>query len=38
MSPVVAKTFPLEQIADAQTAFMSKNHTGKIVLTLDEED
>jgi NADPH:quinone reductase-like Zn-dependent oxidoreductase len=34
--PVVAKTFPLEQIADAQTAFLSKKHTGKIVLTLDE--
>jgi NADPH:quinone reductase-like Zn-dependent oxidoreductase len=35
--PVVAKTFPLEQIADAQTAFLSKKHTGKIVLTLDEQ-
>ncbi len=38
ISPVVAKTFPLKQIVDAQTAFMSKNHTGKLVLTLDEED
>ena len=38
ISPVVAKIFPLERIADAQTAFMSKNHIGKIVLTLDEED
>jgi NADPH:quinone reductase-like Zn-dependent oxidoreductase len=34
--PVVAKTFPLEQIAAAQTEFMSKKHTGKIVLTVDE--
>ena len=34
ISPVVAETFPLERIADAQTAFMSKQHIGKIVLTL----
>jgi len=34
--PVVSQTFPLEQIADAQTVFLSKKHTGKIVLTLDE--
>jgi NADPH:quinone reductase-like Zn-dependent oxidoreductase len=34
--PVVAKTFALEQIAAAQTEFMSKKHTGKIVLTVDE--
>ena len=34
ISPVVAKTFPIEQIADAQAAFMSKRHIGKIVLTL----
>ncbi|MFQ5974552.1 MAG: zinc-binding dehydrogenase, partial [Alphaproteobacteria bacterium] len=34
ISPVVAETFPLEQIADAQAAFMSKKHVGKIVLTL----
>ena len=34
--PLVADTFPLENIADAQTAFLSKNHTGKIVLSLDE--
>ena len=38
ISPVVAKTFPLEQIADAQTAFMSKNHTGIIVLTISAGD
>ncbi len=36
ISPLVAKTFPLERIADAQTDFMAKKHTGKIVLTLDE--
>jgi NADPH:quinone reductase-like Zn-dependent oxidoreductase len=35
VSPLVAKTFPLQQIADAQTTFMSKKHIGKIVLTLD---
>ena len=34
ISPIVAETFPLEQIADAQTTFMSKQHIGKIVLTL----
>ncbi|MEM7749151.1 MAG: alcohol dehydrogenase family protein [Pseudomonadota bacterium] len=30
--PVVAKTFPLQDIAQAQTEFMSKGHTGKLVL------
>lgn len=34
IAPVVAETFPLEQISDAQTAFLSKKHVGKIVLTL----
>jgi NADPH:quinone reductase-like Zn-dependent oxidoreductase len=34
VSPVVAETFPLERIADAQVVFMSKKHAGKIVLTL----
>ena len=32
ISPVVAATFPLERIADAQAAFMAKRHVGKIVL------
>ncbi len=32
--PIVAKTFPLGQIADAQKYFETKQHTGKIVLTL----
>lgn len=30
--PVVAKTFPLERIADAQREFMEKKHVGKFVL------
>jgi NADPH:quinone reductase-like Zn-dependent oxidoreductase len=38
VAPVVAETFPLERIADAQVAFMSKKHVGKIVLTLDTAD
>jgi NADPH:quinone reductase-like Zn-dependent oxidoreductase len=38
ISSVVAETFPLERIADAQTAFMSKKHVGKIVLTLASRD
>jgi len=38
ISPVVAATFPLERIADAQAAFMSKKHVGKIVLTLGARD
>lgn len=32
--PVVAKTFPLEQIVEAQTVFLSKKHVGKLVLTV----
>jgi len=35
ISPVVAKTFPLERIAEAQAAFISKQNVGKLVLTLD---
>jgi NADPH:quinone reductase-like Zn-dependent oxidoreductase len=38
ISPLVAGTFPLDQIADAQTAFMSKKHIGKIILTIDARD
>ena len=30
--PVVAKTFPLEQIAEAQETFLAKQFTGKLVL------
>ena len=36
VSPIVALTFPLDGILDAQAAFATKNHTGKIVLTVDE--
>lgn len=34
IAPLVAQTFPLEQIADAQAAFMEKDFVGKLVLTL----
>jgi len=36
IAPVVAKTFPLGQIAEAQKYFVTKKHTGKIVLTLTD--
>jgi NADPH:quinone reductase-like Zn-dependent oxidoreductase len=32
ISPTVAHTFPLEEIRDAQTLFLKKQHVGKIVL------
>jgi NADPH:quinone reductase-like Zn-dependent oxidoreductase len=32
IAPTVAGTFPLDRIADAQAAFESKRHVGKIVL------
>ena len=32
--PLIAATYPLEEIAAAQSAFMSKSHVGKIVLTI----
>ncbi|MEM7277389.1 MAG: alcohol dehydrogenase family protein [Pseudomonadota bacterium] len=35
--PVVAESFPLERITDAQHAFMSKKHAGKIVLNVSVE-
>ncbi|GAB7219920.1 alcohol dehydrogenase family protein [Vibrio comitans] len=34
IKPLVAMTFPLQKIEQAQLAFMEKNHLGKIVLTL----
>ena len=34
IKPLVAETYPLKQIGDAQTAFESKGHVGKIVLTV----
>jgi len=37
IKPIVAHTFPLEDIAKAQETFLSKKHTGKIVLTINVE-
>lgn len=34
--PLVAETYPLKQIVDAQKVFMEKKHIGKIVLTVSE--
>jgi len=34
IKPLVASTYPLQQIKQAQTAFQEKNHVGKIVLTV----
>lgn len=34
IKPVVAHSFPLEQIAKAQEMFLQKSHTGKIVLSV----
>ena len=34
VKPLVAATYPLEAIAEAQTAFLEKGHVGKIVLTV----
>ena len=36
IKPLVAETYPLSRINEAQAAFQEKNHIGKIVLTLDE--
>lgn len=35
IKPLVAKTFPLEQIQAAQEFFLAKSHVGKVVLTVD---
>jgi NADPH:quinone reductase-like Zn-dependent oxidoreductase len=32
LRPLVAKTFPLERIADAQREFLEKKHVGNFVL------
>ena len=32
--PLIAETFPLERIAEAQAKFLEKTHIGKIVLTV----
>jgi NADPH:quinone reductase-like Zn-dependent oxidoreductase len=34
IKPVVAQTFTLEEICDAQTLFLKKQHVGKIVLRI----
>ncbi len=36
IAPLIAKTFPLKQIAEAQTYFEAKQYTGKIVLDLTD--
>jgi NADPH:quinone reductase-like Zn-dependent oxidoreductase len=36
--PLVAATFPLEQIVDAQRLFLTKRHVGKIVLQIGQRD
>ncbi|SAL68286.1 zinc-binding dehydrogenase [Caballeronia cordobensis] len=36
IKPLVALTFPLENIREAQEAFLSKAHLGKLVLTIPE--
>jgi NADPH:quinone reductase-like Zn-dependent oxidoreductase len=36
VKPLVAQTYPLDRIAEAQSAFLAKNHVGKIVLTVAE--
>ncbi|MBV7396728.1 alcohol dehydrogenase family protein [Mameliella alba] len=33
IKPALAATYPLEQLREAQTAFIAKNHTGNIVVT-----
>lgn len=37
ISPLVAETFPLSQIAEAQAVFESKKHIGKIVLIVSKD-
>jgi NADPH:quinone reductase-like Zn-dependent oxidoreductase len=32
--PLVAKTFPLERIADAQNEFLRKQHVGNFVISI----
>ncbi len=38
IKPLLAKTFPLEQLHAAQTAFIEKKHIGNIVVTHDRSD
>lgn len=34
VKPIIAKTYPLKEIVEAQKAFLSKKYTGKIVLRI----
>ncbi|MCE2517819.1 MAG: alcohol dehydrogenase family protein [Alphaproteobacteria bacterium] len=38
ITPVIAATFPLDQIGKAQEMFLAKNFVGKIVLTVPQDD
>jgi NADPH:quinone reductase-like Zn-dependent oxidoreductase len=33
IKPALAATYPLDQLRDAQAAFIAKKHTGNIVVT-----
>ena len=35
LKPLLAKTFPLKELANAQEAFLAKNHVGNIVVTME---
>ena len=35
IKPMLAASFPLEKLHDAQRAFIEKKHTGNIVVTMD---
>jgi len=37
IKPIVAHTFPLEDIVKAQELFLQKKHIGKIVLTINTQ-
>ena len=37
VQPVLAATFPLHQLREAQQAFIDKTHVGNIVVTMDDE-
>lgn len=37
VSPLVSRTFPLENVTEAQTEFVSRRHIGKIVLVVNSE-
>ena len=37
IKPLVAETYPLKDIRKAQAAFEKKGHTGKIVITIEDD-